>query len=427
MKIVKNAIKVMEKGYVCDRCLGRIAGQLLSGMTNKERGKILRFVVAMLLDSGENLKIESSNFEGIKFRNKHNEGGEKKDSVCWVCNNFFIKELPRLLKRVFKKVSKYEFKTYLVGTILSDDLAKRQEKLFELVGAEWVENIKNEINREVGKSIEKKFGGKLDRKNPDITVIMNLKTGGIRLQVKSLYIYGEYQKLVRGIPQATWYCPYCHGKGCPYCHGTGLLYPTSIQMIIEKPLLKATKAKKSKIHAAGREDIDARCLAWRPFVLELVKPKKRKVDLKKIQEKINKSKKVKVRKLKIIRNGKEMIKKIKSAKNDKTYRVIVEFEKPLDKEKLKNLKALKNSLIMQRTPLRVIHRRSDRLRKRKVKNISWKIISKNKLELKIRAEAGLYIKELITGDEGRTEPNVAEILENKPKKILLDVIKIWKG
>ena len=61
---------------------------------------------------------------------------------------------------------------------------------------------------------------------------------------------------------------------------------------------------------------------------------------------------------------------------------------------------------------------------RKVKKITWKLLGKCKLQLKIKGETGLYIKELITGDQGRTKPNVSEILNNKVKKIELDVIKI---
>ncbi|MGC8812345.1 MAG: tRNA pseudouridine(54/55) synthase Pus10, partial [Candidatus Aenigmatarchaeota archaeon] len=61
---------------------------------------------------------------------------------------------------------------------------------------------------------------------------------------------------------------------------------------------------------------------------------------------------------------------------------------------------------------------------RSVKEISWKVLGRKKLVLKVKAEAGLYIKELITGDEGRTKPSVQEILGNKVKKINLDVIKI---
>ena len=118
-----------------------------------------------------------------------------------------------------------------------------------------------------------------------------------------------------------------------------------------------------------------------------------------------------------------LVKQIKSRRNDKTYLVVVTFSKKIDEEKLKEIKKLK-TVIEQKTPLRVLHRRAAKTRKRLVKSIKWRVISPRKLELKIRAQAGLYIKELITGDKGRTKPNLTEILENEPKKIRLDVIKI---
>jgi len=49
-----------------------------------------------------------------------------------------------------------------------------------------------------------------------------------------------------------------------------------------------------------------------------------------------------------------------------------------------------------------------------------------KLELEIRCEAGFYVKEFITGDNGRTTPSISEVLDNPAKVISLDVIKIYK-
>ena len=423
MKVIENAIKLMKKGYVCDYCLGRAFGNLLTGMSNKERGIAIRQVLAMIYDSRENLDIDLSNFHGIKFRNRKIE--IKKES-CYFCKDSF-ERVEEIANRIIEKLKEYEFKTFLIGTKLSLELLQKEEEMIEEIGAEFYESLKSTLNREIGKIVERKINKKADRDNPDITVLVDLEKNTIGLQVKSLFIYGEYQKLSRSIPQATWYCPYCKGKGCEYCKGTGLLYPTSIQMIIERSLLKATKGKKSKIHAAGREDIDARCLAWRPFVIEIVKPKIRNINLREIEKKINKSKKVKVRNLKVVENGKQLIRKIKTERSEKTYRAIVVFEKEIDKEKLKDLKQLNGAIIFQKTPTRVLARRSDKERKRRVTKISYKLINKRTLELIIRASAGLYVKELITGDNGRTKPNICEILNSTPKKILLDVIKIHGG
>jgi tRNA U54 and U55 pseudouridine synthase Pus10 len=572
MKIVETALKIMKKGYICDYCLGIAFGNLLTGKSNKERGELVRQVLAMSFDSGENLDIDLSNFHGINFRNRKIETTKK---PCYFCSNTF-ERIEEIANNIIEKLKEYEFDTFLIGTKLSSELLQKEEELIEDIGLEFYESIKSTLNREIGKIVERKTGKKADRNNPCITVLVDLEKNTISLQIKSLFIYGEYQKLSRSIPQATWHCPSCKGKGCEKCKGTGLLYTTSVQMIIEKPLLKATKGKKSRIHGcvaantkillsdgssipiekldgnwknckimtfdidkkrivpsklvdflkitldetelnvfevttketerkiiatadhlfltskgmlplaeiktgdkvvvysleasdskknkvvyetikkikevkvpyvfdittrskthtfiangfivsnSGREDIDARCLAWRPFVIEIIKPKIRNIDLKEIEKKINKSKKVKVRNLKIVENGRQLIRNIKTEKSEKTYRAIVTFEKIIDKEKLKELEQLNGAIIFQRTPTRVLARRSDRERKRKVIKISYKLINKRTLELVIRASAGLYIKELITGDNYRTKPSISEILNNKPKKILLDVIEIHR-
>lgn len=419
----EKVIELMRDGYICDNCLGRQFAELLSGMSNKERGRVIRSYVAMLIDSGEKTDADIANFYGIRFRNIKIK--QKKPEKCKLCKNFFLEKIEGLAKSLAKKFGDYEFDTFLIGTVVSADLLRLEEKTWERAGIQFVEPIKSEINRELGKRVEKLTGKKFDMKTPDITALVDIETGKVQLQVKSLYIYGKYQKLVRGISQTTWLCGECGGKGCIACKGEGKLYGTSVQEIIEKPLIRAAKAKRSKMHGAGREDVDARCLGKRPFIIELLRPKKRRIGLKSIQAQINKSKRVKVSGLNIA--SRSDIKEVKFSRYDKTYLAEVTFSKKIDKKKmkeLKGLKGLKGELIHQKTPKRVAHRRANITRKRKVKGIGVKLLGDKKMELKIRSEPGLYIKEFITGDEGRTQPNVAELLDNKVKNIKLDVIKI---
>jgi tRNA pseudouridine synthase 10 len=47
-----------------------------------------------------------------------------------------------------------------------------------------------------------------------------------------------------------------------------------------------------------------------------------------------------------------------------------------------------------------------------------------KAKMWIRCQGGLYVKELVTGDEGRTIPSVSEILQNKAKPLKLDVLNV---
>jgi tRNA pseudouridine synthase 10 len=419
-RIREKAITLMKGGYVCDNCLGRQFAELLSGLANKDRGKIIRHYIAFLIDSGEKIDADMSNFHSIKFRNVKIE--TPKPEKCETCKNFFLEKIDELADSVAKKAVGYEYSTFLIGTVASPDLKRAEETIWERAGIEFVEPIKSEINRELGKRVEKMTGKRFDMKNPDITVLANLETNDVWLQIKSLYIYGKYQKLVRGISQTRWNCMECSGKGCVVCKGEGKLFKTSVQEIVEKLLIKAAKAKRSKFHGAGREDVDARCLGRRPFIIELVRPKRRKINLKKIQAEVNKSKKVKVSGLKVA--TKKEIKDVKDARHDKTYLAEVTFSKRIDKVKLKELKGLKGKTIYQRTPKRVSHRRARITRERKVKGIGVKLVGEKRLELKIRGDPGLYIKELISGDDGRTQPNVAGLLDNKVKGIKLDVIKI---
>ena len=82
-------------------------------------------------------------------------------------------------------------------------------------------------------------------------------------------------------------------------------------------------------------------------------------------------------------------------------------------------------MIRQRTPQRVLHRRADRTRKRGVRSIKARFISSKLFVIVVRGQAGLYIKELISGDNGRTVPSISQILGQECRCRELDVIGIY--
>jgi tRNA pseudouridine synthase 10 len=368
-----KTVKAIVKGRkICANCLGRQFGMVSTGMTNQERGNII-------------------------FNMLH----AKRSVSCDVCGNVF-KKLPKIADEIVKRLEKVEFKTFVVGTRLSDEIVMKEEGLWESADAKCVEPIRSEINRELGKLVEKKTGKRFDDKNPDVTILFSLKYMEADISIRSLYVYGRYNKLVRGLPQTKWE-----------------MYKETVEDLIAKPFMEATDGKGHAMHATGREDIDAKCLAWRPFVLEINQPKKRKINLNSIAAAVNKSGKVAVKDLRL--SDKKEVVELKTVTPDKTYRVLVEFEKPV-----KNIELVKKAIcvVSQRTPKRVAHRRADKVRKRTVKNIKWKRINDKKYELEITGEAGLYIKELVSGDGGRTKPSVSELLGNSAVVKELDVIKI---
>ncbi len=382
--ILEKAKEIEKLKKVCDNCLGRQFAQTGHGFTNKQRGEILRKLLKT-----------------------------KEPKECEICDDLF-KDLEKYGKEAVGCLKKYDFKTFLVGTQLSYLLSKKEEYFWEEIGAEGCESIKSEINREVGKLISKETGKDMDRDIPDINVIVDLEKDRIRIKSNPLFVYGGYKKLVRGLPQTKWET-----------------YPETVEDIVAKPFMKATKGEEHALHGMGREDIDARCLDFRPFVFEVVNPQIRGVDLKKMKTEINKSKKVEVSDLKF--SNKQEVRDLKAAKPAKSYRVLVEFEKPVSEKDLAKLKKLKGLTIKQETPKRVLHRRADKTRDRKVREIKWSIVNSKKaknassklVEFEVKGDAGLYVKELVHGDEGRTKPSVSEILGNKGEVKELDVIKIW--
>lgn len=400
--------KLLEQN-LCDSCLGRQFGQLLSGYTNAERGKFLRAAAAVAIDSRKmpTEKIKPSNFFGFKFRqNEDFEKLAKEKKECELCFGLFD-NLDKVAKRIAKSLNGYESSTFLIGTNLSRKLLDAEEKLWERCGIDFCEPMRAELNRELGKRVEKITGKNAELKKPHVAVLLDLESKKVKLGINPLFIFGYYQKLKRGFPQCKW--------------GTPHKYKTSVEEEIGIPALKLTKGKDHKFHGAGREDIDARCLAWRPFVIEIIKPKLRKIDLKKLEKIVSKGKNVHVKGLKF--SEMETVRKIKAESVDKTYRCLVKLKGAIGKKDLKKLSGLKGT-ISQRTPERVLHRRADLHRRREVYSIKAKMKSSKIFELTVKGSAGLYIKELITGDNGRTKPNVSEILGIPAECKELDVVKI---
>jgi tRNA pseudouridine synthase 10 len=351
---------------------------------------------------------------------------KKVAKACFLCENRF-EVVDDLARRAVEKLAEYEYSNFLVGIELPVEVEEREDEFKARFDVEYGENIRLEFGRILGKKIASYSQKAVEYRKPDVVVLINPMTGDVKVQVNPLYIAGRYKKLVRGLPQSKWFCTNCRGKGCEKCNWTGKRYPESVEELISEPILKATGGTKTSFHASGREDVDARMLGkGRPFVLEIAQPKRRFLDLKQIEEAVNTHAKGKVEVSGLRFVDKDFVRKLKRAESaQKEYRVTVEFEKEVTDADLELLEEkLTGAVIRQRTPLRVLHRRADLTREKYIYEVKAKRLSPNRAELKVRCQGGLYVKELVTGDEGRTTPSVSEILGNKAKPIKLDVLKV---
>jgi tRNA pseudouridine synthase 10 len=183
----------------------------------------------------------------------------------------------------------------------------------------------------------------------------------------------------------------------------------------------------SFFHASGREDIDARMLgAGRQFIVELSKPKKRFIDLKAVAEAINVGAVGKVEVSELQFATKDKVRRLKRGEGAvKEYRLLAEFENDVSDNCLRLIEEkLVGITVKQQTPLRVLHRRADLIRERYIYKIKVKKVSLKMVLLEIRCQGGLYVKELVSGDEGRTIPNVSGLLGNRAKTLKLDVLNV---
>ncbi len=411
--------EILKEINLCDRCFGRLWGKIFRA-TNLERGKALKLskIIELEIKEKEN-KISDEEKEILEIlKNNYNLD----ENNCIWCKGIFKEEkIKTLLDKTLKLLKDYEFDTFLIGTHIPDEIKELEQNLSEKFP--YMESIKQEFGREFGKVLAKTINKKPNREKPDIVIHINPYDESIILQINPLFIKGRYRKLIRGIPQTRWLCGYCKGKGCKYCNYTGKKYLTSVEQIIGEPILKATGGEDYRFHGAGREDIDVRMLGdGRPFVLEIKNPKKRKIDLKELEKIISQDGRVEVLNLEFGERKDKVI--FKNTPHKKTYKAIVKSEN-ITEEDLKKLEEnLTNRIIYQKTPKRVLHRRADIERKRKVYKVKANKLDDNHFEMTIYCDGGLYIKELISGDNGRTRPSVSSILKKPAYCKWLDVLKV---
>jgi tRNA pseudouridine synthase 10 len=436
--IIDEALALLEEVALCDHCLGRQFAMLGHGLDDTDRG---RAVKNTLLVASHNLLKEKQDrgIEGLMALARNgfseaarstlaSEGLEPGETVmvCFLCEGSFTK-LDQLAEQCLLRLSGYEYRSFLVGIHVPPSVVNREDELRARHKLRWGESIRGEFSREIGKRVQRSTGKEVDLKRPDILVMVNPLAGEVSLKVNSIYIAGRYRKLVRGIPQSRWMCGRCGGKGCELCGGTGKLYQESVEELIGGPAISAAAGSDFTLHAAGREDIDVRALgSGRPFVLEVHNPVKRFLDLELLAADVNKSATGKVEIEGLRASSRQEVRSLKDeGQTSKTYRALVEFDGEVgDAALLKLEQELSGLLVEQLTPTRVAHRRANLVRKKYIYDLRAKRVHPNGVELVLRCQGGLYVKELISGDGGRTRPSVGDIVGIPARCLELDVLNV---
>jgi tRNA pseudouridine synthase 10 len=284
----------------------------------------------------------------------------------------------------------------------------------------------------------------VDFERPDVLALLNvdpdseeLSEHAVEVQINSAFVYGRYRKLERDVPQTEWPCRECGGSGkqlaegggeepCDYCEGTGYMYPESVEQLTTPPVLDAMDGDEALFHGAGREDVDALMLGTgRPFVIEVKRPRRRNVDVEALEDEINEFAEGKVEVTDLAPASHEMVERVKELDASKTYRMDVEFDADVTDEALQEAVAeLRGATVEQDTPQRVDHRRASKTRTRTVYDAEGTLEDPRHAELEVHGEGGLYVKELVSSDEGRTTPSLAGLLGVGAEVTALDVVAV---
>jgi tRNA pseudouridine synthase 10 len=421
--VLEEARRIAEQEPVCNVCLGRVFADRSFGLTNDERGTALRTALAL----------------------EDDEPYEEPDvEDCWVCEGHSA-TFGTLAERVVESLSGIDFATYQVGTRVPPLLEENERLLRESADlpVDAGESFKSECNREVGKRVGAETGTAVDFERPDVLALCTLEEAGdvsahaVEIQINPAFVYGRYRKLERDIPQTEWPCRECGATGkqlsadggeepCEGCGGTGYRYDRSVEGLTAPAVVEAMDGAEGVFHGAGREDVDARMLgSGRPFVVEVKRPREREPDVAALEAEINERAEgsVEVEGLRLATH--EMVERVKGLDASKTYRMDVEFAEPVEPEELEAaLSELSGATIQQDTPQRVDHRRADLTRVREVYDARGELVDSRHADLTVHGEGGLYVKELVSGDDGRTRPSLAGLLGTESVVTALDVLDV---
>ena len=407
---------VRDEDPVCLSCLGRLVADRSFGLTNDARGRALRITVALT--------------EDVPF--------EPPDATaCWVCEGHAA-EVETWAERVVDSLDGIEFATYQVGCRVPPLLEENDRLLRESIGldADAGESLKRELNREVGKRVGAMTETTVDFDRADVVALLHLERGTVETRINPAFIYGRYRKCERDIPQTEWPCRDCGGEGtqlgaegpepCDGCDGTGYRYDVSVEGLTVPHAVDAMDGSEGVFHGAGREDVDARMLGTgRPFVMEVKDPKRRRPDLDTLERQINEEADDMVEVEGLTFATHDMVERVKGLEASKRYRAEVSFAEPISDEAFTSaIEQLDGAIVEQYTPNRVDHRRASLTREREVYTCEGTLDSSTTAIIEVHGAGGLYIKELISGDEGRTKPSLAGVLGIDATVTALDVLAV---
>lgn len=131
---------------------------------------------------------------------------------------------------------------------------------------------------------------------------------------------------------------------------------------------------------------------------------------------------VQIRDLRLV--GKEYFEEIRIGEEGKlkVYSCIAWTSKVITQADIDYINSLDNLVLQQKTPIRVLHRRTLKIREKTILKMHMTKISEHFAELRVISSGGTYIKEFLHSDLGRTVPSIGSLLNCRADILQLDVL-----
>ncbi|XP_065211328.1 tRNA pseudouridine synthase Pus10 isoform X2 [Planococcus citri] len=423
-------------------------------------------------------------FEEDKISSDGDKIKLKKSNPCIICLDVFSDSVEEVVEKLIQssEATSYDSDSFIIALILPSTCQSREQKVYAYLKKEFplllYENaitprlgIKEAWKHRVCPSISKVINKTLDLKSEliiQITLVCeddenanNKKTKkfnsiqtekmkseledseklnvfslsvpshqayckAVSVRRESIFVAGRYNKFSRTLSQTPWILSDGERKT-----------DTSVEEIISTNIKKITKSSDSRFSSSGREDIDVRMLGnGRPFAVELINARISKIPpsvIMSIESEINAidPDSVFVRDLQIV-DRTEMV-HLKSGEESKTkdYCAVCFVETRDNYENLVKKLPSEPFTIQQKTPLRVLHRRTVATREKTIYSLNAQLLNIDYrddgilMKINLKTQAGTYVKEFMHGDFGRTLPSLSVMFDEAPVDVLaLDVTNV---
>ena len=180
-EILAKASSLIEltNGNICNHCLGRKFSDVVEGNGNVERGEKIRKA------------LELPEYD--------------EDTKCDICSDIFKEIDSSLLDLVCEKIDflEVEFDTFVVGCKLPKEIVEKDALISEKLGLD-VEILKREVNREMGKILEKNLPQEVDFDKEDVIIMADFRKMlkedvenpvQVRIQINPIFIEGRYNAM----------------------------------------------------------------------------------------------------------------------------------------------------------------------------------------------------------------------------------------